>query len=139
VVGVLAMPGMLSRILDGRPRGAAARTTPVDPAAWGAVFREARIAVESGESPRDAIVRLYGILIGRVASNAQELASSTAREIQRNRLLALRVPPASAEAITQMFEEARYSTHPVGQSTAARFVDTMHSIEVSLLGSGTPQ
>jgi len=139
VVGILAMPGMLSRVIDGRPPRGRPRPTPVDPAAWGAVFREARLSVEAGESPRDAIVRLYGILIGRVTASAQELASSTAREIQRNRLLALRVPPASAEAITMMFEEARYSTHPVGESTAVRFVDTMRAIEVSLLGNRTPQ
>lgn len=139
VVGVLALPGMLSRVIDGRPPRGSPRPTPVDPAAWGAVFREARVSVEAGESPRDAIVRLYGILIGRVAVDAQELASSTAREIQRNRLLALRVPPASAEAITLMFEEARYSTHPVEASTAARFVDTMRAIELSLLGNRAPQ
>jgi hypothetical protein len=130
VVGVLAIPGVLSRLLDRRRRSSALGTA--ERAEVRAVFRDARLAIERGESPRDAIVRLYGRLIGRIVPVSSDLAASTAREIQRTRLAQLHVLPERSEAITLMFEEACYSAHPIGPASVDRFVETLRSVDLDL-------
>ena len=102
----------------------------------GAAFREARKAIEAGGSPRETIVRLYNRLLTAIAGNDLELATSTAEEIRRTRLVALRVAPNRAQAITEMFEEACYSTHPIEPAGVDRFVGTMREVEDDLLTVG---
>ncbi len=139
VVAVLAVPGMLGRLLDRRRRAPAPIGLAVtSPTLARLAVREARLAIEAGESPREAIVRLYARLIGRVAPRGDDLAASTAEEIQRNRLEALRVPPARSAELTQMFEVACYSSHPIGRPDADRFVETMRAVERDLYGAGAP-
>jgi len=105
-------------------------------AAMGLAVHDARIALENGEDPRESIVRLYCRLLGRVAPTADDLASFTAAEIQRLRLAALPILPERAEAITRMFEEARYSSHPVERPQAVRYAETMRAVELDLRAVG---
>lgn len=131
-VGVLAVPGVLSRLVDPRRPGPVSVELKAGPAEARLAFRDARLSIEAGESPRGTIVRLYGRLLGRVGAGVDELASSTAEEIQRTRLAELRVPSERSEAITQMFEEACYSAHPIGPPTAERFVDVLRAVDRDL-------
>ena len=139
VVGLLAVPGVLSRLFDHRPR-----RTPVMPVAavtadLSAALREARLAIENGEVPRESIVRLYGHLLGKVAPYADGLDSATAEEIQRAWLDPLQVPSSRSTTITRLFEEARYSTHPIDRPAADRFATTMREVEDRLAAARAPR
>lgn len=137
VVAVLALPGMIGRLLDRRrPQGTGGLAVVATPAQARWAFREARLSIEAGESPREAIVRLYGRLIGRVAPEGEDLAASTAQEIQHNRLQALRVPVERSEELTRIFEEACYSSHPISRPEADRFVEAMRAFEHDLFVAG---
>jgi len=139
-IGVLAIPGVLSRLVDRRVhRPAPPSVTVVPPAAAGSVFRDARLAIENGEPPRDTIVRLYGRILQRVAPSVEELATSTAEEIRRTQFAALHVSATRSEVITRLFEEARYSTHPIDPPVADRFVETLRAVEQDLAVAGAPR
>jgi hypothetical protein len=139
VVALLAEPGILRRLFSRRPSPQDAVPLPPLPADWGAAIQETRLAIERGEVPRESIVRLYGRLLGRVSPSVGDLDASTAEEIQRTRLEPLRVPSERSETITRMFEEARYSTHPIDRPAADRFVATMREVENDLSGTGAPR
>jgi len=139
VVGLLAVPGVLSRLVDRRPARRSPTAGMIVPEGAAAAFRDARLAIENGERPREAIIRLYGRILGRVVPNVEDLASSTAEEIERTQFAALHVPPTRSEAITTMFEEARYSTHPIDQPVAERFVDTLRAVEQDIVMAGAPR
>jgi len=145
VVAVLALPGILARLVDRRPRragppvGAASPVGPPGPAEVRTALRDATLAIEAGETPRDSIVRLYGRLLGRVAPGSQELTTATAEEIQRTQFAELQVPAERSEQLTEIFEEACYSSHLILQADADRFVETMRAIERDLFLDGTPE
>lgn len=136
LVGVLAVPGILASL--NAPRAANGRALPrgLDPVRVGTAFRDARKAIEAGDSPRETIVQLYNRLLTAIAGNSRELATSTAEEIRETRLVALQVAPNRAQAITEMFEEACYSTHPIERAGVDRFVATMRGVEHDLLSAG---
>lgn len=136
MVGVLAIPGVLGRLVDPRASRPVPQVGLADPAAFRAALNEAKVALESGESPREAIVRLYSRLLGRVEPSPNGLTSSTAEEIQRTRLAELRVPPVHSETLTRIFEEACYSKHPIGRGDAERFVAALWEIEHDLFPAG---
>ena len=139
VIGVLAIPGVLSRLVDRRTHRPAPPSVTAVPEGIVSAIQDARLAIESGERPRDAIVRLYGRLLGRVAPSVEELATSTAEEIRQTRFAALPVPAVRSEVITRLFEEARYSTHPIDQPVADRFVETLREVERDLAVAGAPR
>jgi len=140
VVGLLAIPGMLSRLVDRRSRrggvGAGTSLSLLAPPPSGAV--QAPLAL-GPESPRESIVRLYGLLVGKLTPAPGDLTTLTAEEIQRTRFLEMHVSSASSTELTRMFEEACYSTHPIGSPDAERFVATMHAVERDLFVAGAPE
>jgi hypothetical protein len=138
-IGVLAIPGVLSRLVDRRVHRPAPPIVATVPEGAASAFRDARLAIESGEPPRETIVRLYGRILGRVAPTVEELATSTAEEIRRTQFAALPVPATRSELITRLFEEARYSTHPIDQPVADRFVETLREVERDLAVAGAPR
>jgi len=138
-IAVLAIPGVLSRLVDRRIHRPAPPSAGVAPQGVVSVFRDARLAIENGERPRDTIVRLYGRILGRVAPSVEELATSTAEEIRRTQFAALHVSATRSEVITRLFEEARYSTHPIDLPVADRFVETLREVEQDLAMAGAPR
>ncbi|HTW77507.1 MAG TPA: DUF4129 domain-containing protein [Thermoplasmata archaeon] len=142
VVAVLALPGIIERIVDRRPRSYASLVDlggPPGAAEVRSALREAALAIEAGETPRESIVRLYGRLVGWVSPHPNDLTAATAQEIQRTRLRELRVAPARSEALTRLFEEACYSDHPIGGPDATRFVETMRAVERDLYLGGAAE
>lgn len=138
-VGVLAIPGVLSRVLDRPP--AAPRTASSAPALEQparAAALEGPTAVDGVETPRDAIVRLYGRLVSRLSTSPGGLTTSTAQEIRRNQLNELRVPATRSAELTQIFEEACYSEHAIARRDADRFVETMRAVEHDLFVRRSP-
>jgi hypothetical protein len=140
-VALLAVPGVLNRLLD-RPRhsgGAAGGSVGLAPARLRTELLSASAAIEAGEDPRTTIVRLYGRFLDIVASGVHEVASSTPAEIRRSLLSRFRVSEERTELLTQMFEEARYSSHPILAPAAEQYVQTMRAVERDLfLGAAAP-
>jgi hypothetical protein len=135
IVAVLAMPGVLSWIVDRRARGPAVAAAPPAPAAIGAALEAAGRALDRGEDPRTTIVSLYLRLLGALGPRVGDLGPMTAQEIHLASLARFGVTPAASEAIARLFEEARYSSHPLGPEAAARCREAIRAIERDLAGS----
>jgi len=87
-------------------------------AATTAALTQALAELETGAGPREVIERLYGRFLARVAPLAGDLIAQTPDEIRRGILLPLGVRPEAAVALTRLFEEARYSSHPMDAGKA---------------------
>lgn len=138
IVGGLAIPGMLGRVLD-RRRVSGGRTsrTPIDPLQVQAVLAQASEAIAQGADPRQTIIQLYVRLLNEFGPKLGAVDYMTAEEIRGDPLARLRVRPSAAEALTRLFEQARYSSHPMGPEDASRCLDALRQVE-SDLARGAP-
>jgi hypothetical protein len=75
---------------------------------------------KEGSDPRWAIRAAYARLLLRAQSRLPPLEPATPREIEELLVHRLRVAPSVAGELTALFEEARYSTHPLGPETVDR-------------------
>ncbi|MCI4322849.1 MAG: DUF4129 domain-containing protein [Thermoplasmata archaeon] len=73
-----------------------------------------------GSDPRLAIRAAYARLLLRAQNRLPPLDPATPREIEELLVHRLRVAPSVAGELTALFEEARYSTHPLGPETVER-------------------
>jgi hypothetical protein len=136
IVAVLALPGVLRRVVD---RGRFRTTRPLDPAALAATLASAAAALERGEDPRATIVRLYVQLLPVVAPKVGDLSALTPQEIAARLVEGLGVGRPASQELTRLFEEARYSTHPMGAEEASRCRTALGSVENDLRrGVGAP-
>jgi hypothetical protein len=74
----------------------------------------------TGADPRSVVIDLYAGLLDRVEPLTGNLDPSTPHEIQRDHLVRLGIRPEVASELTALFEEARYSSHPLGTDAAER-------------------
>jgi len=132
VVGTLAIPGTLGRILDPRRSRPAAAEPAVDPQQVQQAIAEASRAIERGDDPRQTIIHLYLRLLEEFSPRLGNVDHLTAEEIRGIPLARLHVRPDAAEALTRLFEEARYSTHPVGPADASRCLAALRAVEADL-------
>lgn len=70
--------------------------------------------------PRTRIIAAYARLLGRIEGSAIDLSTLTPREIERECTFKLGVTPATSHELTTLFEEARYSPHPIGPKAVDR-------------------
>lgn len=89
-------------------------------------------ALGEGRDPREVIIALYAELLERLSPMVGDLAPETPEEIRAHHLVRLGIAPARAEALTRLFEEARYSTHPLGPEEATRARDVIRAAEYDL-------
>jgi hypothetical protein len=73
-----------------------------------------------GLEPREVVIRLYTTLLVRVGTIVGGVDEVTPEEIRSLHLERLGIRPTSARTLTRLFEEARYSTHPMGPEAAER-------------------
>lgn len=118
LVALLALPGVIGRVVGGAPRSP--RSPPVDRARVREAVAEAGSAIDRGEDARETIVRLYVRLLGVLEPRFAGVPYLTAGEIRTAVLERLGVQPHAAHELTLLFEEARYSTHPMGPEAAGR-------------------
>ncbi|HTT16906.1 MAG TPA: DUF4129 domain-containing protein [Thermoplasmata archaeon] len=130
VVAVLAVPGMLSRVFD--RRGPTVRVSPTERARAREAVAEAGAAIRQGGDPRETIVRLYLRLLAELQPRVGGIDHLTATEIRAAVLERLGVRPPAARELTTLFEEARYSTHPMGPEAAGRCRDVIALVERDL-------
>ncbi len=123
----LSLPGVLSRVVDRR-----SRPRPPDRAEVRSALVEAATALDRGEDPRETVIRLYVRLLIGLAPRVGDLSVHTPEEIRRNDLVRLGVGVAAAEVLTRLFEEARYSSHPIGPDEAGRFREAVRQAELDL-------
>ena len=88
--------------------------------------------LDEGRDPRRVIVRLYDRLLSRVSPLGVGVEFSTAEEIRANQLLPLGVRRPAADTLTRLFEEARYSTHPMDAAAAGLARDAIRAAEADL-------
>jgi len=132
-VGLLAVPGVIDRLVGHRRRhpGGAGPST-ADRLEAQAAVAEASKALELGADPRTTIVRLYLRLLHRFGPRLGDVSHLTPEEIRTRVLAPLHVRPGASEALTRLFEEARYSVHPMGIEAADRCREALGSVEADL-------
>lgn len=86
----------------------------------------------SGQDPRAVIVALYAALLTRLGPIVGDLDPSTPEEIRSFHLVRLGIRPEAASALTRLFEEARYSSHPMDATSAARATEVILAADADL-------
>lgn len=118
VVAVPAVRGYLEeRRQQGVHRAASSGTAPPD--VRDALHR-ASAALDLGKDPRAVILALYAAILARLEPMVGAVDTSTPEEIRAGHLVRLGVRPAAARTLTRLFEEARYSPHPMGPAEGRR-------------------
>lgn len=112
VAAVLLVPFAIARTEE-RRRAREGAERPVREAR--AALQEAldRLGSADGTDARAAILALYTRLLLLVEPKLGPVEARTAREIERESIDALGLRPSVARDLTETFEEARYSTHPM--------------------------
>lgn len=138
-VAALTLPGVASRLAQGRllSRSGGGTGHGSEREQVASAMGEAAAALEQGADPRETIVQLYLDLLRVMSPLTGELSYETAEEIRRLHLGPLGVPPAVAETLTRLFEEARYSTHPLEASSVAQAQEAIRQAEAALRARGT--
>lgn len=115
IIAVVAVP------LTGRRRGTPGVAKPperrVIAEVKGALARAAE-ELDRGQDPRAVILALYGTLLDRLEPQVDDLAVATPEEIRVQHLVRLGIRPEAAMVLTRLFEEARYSSHPITADAA---------------------
>ncbi len=139
VGGIVALVGAVGwAIAASRPgRGIPRRPTAAaaDPETR-AALAEAANELGQGGDPRTVVLRLYARLLARVGPMTGDLGPWTPEEIRVVRLAGIGLSGPSVEALTRLFEEARYSSHPMGPEAAARALRAIQRIEQEIDAKG---
>jgi len=113
-VALVPLRGLFGR--DGKSVG----VVPGAAAAARDDLARATAALDAGADPRAVILALYAALLAHLTPMVGDLDPSTPEEIRSLHLVRLGIRPAAALALTRLFEEARYSSHPIDAATATR-------------------
>ncbi len=120
VVAAVALPGLRAYVEDRRASRLPRSTFAAEAAAVRTALCTAEAALDAGTDPRAVIVRLYGDLLSRLGRVVGDVGPDTPEEIRTLHLLRLGLRPEAATELTRLFEEARYSSHPLGPDAADR-------------------
>ncbi|MGI0130233.1 MAG: DUF4129 domain-containing protein [Thermoplasmata archaeon] len=118
VVTAVAVPSLWRRASKGAVRRRA--TQPVDRVRVDGALAIAARQLEEGSDPRSVVIHLYGTLLARVAPIVGGVDEETPEEIRIGHLVQLGIRSGAATTLTRLFEEARYSSHPLGPDVAER-------------------
>ncbi len=77
-------------------------------------------SLSHGDDPRAVIIQLYATLIARLTPMVGSVEADTPEEIRSSHLVRLGIRPDAAEALTRLFEEARYSSHALDAEARER-------------------
>ncbi len=148
VLVLLALPGVVTRLADRRgrriPRDPPLGTVsgpaagPIDWARVERALNEAEASIARGEDPREAVVRLYNSLLRDAEPRIGNVETATAREIDLRRLRRYGVPANVSEALTHLFEEARYSSHRIVPAQATSFAEAIRTARTDLARGALP-
>jgi len=115
----VAVPELRSFLEERRQRGDASSVLAAKEAnRVRDALNRASVELDSGGDARTIILALYAALLARLLPIVLELDVSTPEEIRAEHLERLGVRPNAARTLTRLFEEARYSTHPMGREAS---------------------
>ena len=118
VVVAVAVP-QVRRILEDRgSSGAPRRPPPRSLMAVKGALEQAEQDLARGGDARTVILALYGAVLERLTTMVGSVDVETPEEIRLNHLLRLGIRARAAEELTRLFEEARYSSHPLDDTAA---------------------
>ena len=128
LVAVVAVP-QTRRLLADRRANRLARARPAAPVPEGVrtALSRASWELDAGADPRAVILALYAELLACLEPMVGDVGTRTPEEIRVEHLLPLRVRPAAAATLTRLFEEARYSVHPLGPDAGTRARDAVRA------------
>lgn len=135
-VGAIVVLGLVLPRFAARQRGSIRRPPPSiggDPrAAAAAALSAADRALTTDADPRNVIGQLYRNLIAHVAPVIDGPVHQTPEEVRDLHLLPMGVRPVAAQHLTRLFEEASYSSHPLGSTDVARAREAIQLAELDL-------
>jgi hypothetical protein len=132
LVAVFAAPPIAERIQEMREERSRSTKDRLRAEEARAALAAAGRSLEEGSDPRQVIEILYARLLARVAPMVGSVATATPEEIRVGHLRSLGIREAPASALTRLFEEARYSTHPMSAEAAERARDAIRSASEDL-------
>jgi len=137
LITVAGLPPLAEYLEDRREaRQSRWRAARVAAEVRGALHRAGR-DLGTALDPRATILALYATLLARIEPLASNLEQSTPEEIRQMHLTRLGIRPEAAEDLTRVFEEARYSSHPLGPAQVERAGAAIRAAEEDLEGAGT--
>jgi len=92
-----------------------------------AALSRASFELDLGQDPRTVILALYSEMLVHLRPMVGDVETSTPEEIRTAYLEHFGVRPAAARTLTRLFEEARYSTHPLGPAERDRAQDAVRA------------
>lgn len=121
VVVLVGVPQTRRYLTERREAGAVRRaSTARASTGMREVLSRAAAGLDVGEDPRVVILALYAAMLQQLQPMVDNIGTSTPEEIRVAHLVRLGVRPEAARTLTRLFEEARYSTHPMGPAEGAR-------------------
>ncbi len=101
-----------------------------EPGAAGDAVQAAIVALEADTDPRGAVIAAYAAMQRTLAAHGLRRSPSEApREFLRRVLVSRRASERDAATLTGLFEEARFSTHPISERTRERALAALRSLE----------
>jgi hypothetical protein len=120
LIAVVGVPSLFQYLQERRDERWSKRAQEEAKRALEDALGQAERDLEGGKEPREVILALYARLLAQLRPLATDVDHQTAEEIRARHLVRLGVRVGAAEALTRLFEEARYSTHPIGPADVAR-------------------
>jgi hypothetical protein len=121
VAVAIGVPRTRSYLADRRDKRALRRVSiPTVPAGMREALSRASSDLDLGGDPRVVILALYASMLEALRPMVDNLPTSTPEEIRAAHLVRLGVRPEAAGTLTRLFEEARYSEHPMGPTESAQ-------------------
>ena len=120
VVGAVVLPRAVAYAHDRRREHGSGRSRSREAEDVRGALAVAARQLDQGHDPREVIIALYATVLARVGPMVGGVDVDTPEEIRSLHLVRLGIRPGSAETLTRLFEEARYSSHPMGPDAAER-------------------
>lgn len=125
VVGVVVLPRVGGFLEDRRLARKAPRVVAPTADEVRQVLESAAGELTTGRDARAVIIRLYGELLSYLTPLVGSVDPSTPEEIRTLHLERLGIRPGAAVRLTRLFEEARYSSHPLSEETLEEAQDAI--------------
>jgi hypothetical protein len=120
VVGAVAFPRLRKYATERRGERGTGRPSPADLQAVRSALAAAERDLEGGGDSRTVIIALYASVLRRIEPWVGGIDPHTPEEIRSRHLVRLGIRASAAGTMTRLFEEARYSSHPLGPEAVAR-------------------
>jgi hypothetical protein len=125
---VLVAVPELRRYFAERREGKATPPSPVEVAAVREALIRAVTDLRQGGDAREVILGLYAAMLVRLQPMVVGIDTSTPEEIRAAHLERLGVRTGPARTLTRLFEEARYSAHPMGPESSQAAEEAVRAV-----------